>query len=163
MEDLLHSLRAAYSASCPGTIRFESMPITDFQGDGTLLRLALGNLLDNALKYATGGHPITVSVSEQFSVDQPGIAFNVTSAFDGGADEDCEVWFEKFWRGKDSAGKEGVGLGLYLVRSIAEAHGGSARCRLNKEDSGLVPVWLVATLWIPASRDEDHHGNEEKT
>ncbi|MFT3847148.1 MAG: HAMP domain-containing sensor histidine kinase [Propionivibrio sp.] len=153
MEELLRSLRAAYSTSGSdgvGTarVRFEAVPNVEFRGDGTLLRLALSNLLDNALKYGMAGHAVTVSVRERPHLDQPGIAFEVTSAFAGAIDEDCAVWFEKFWRGKEHATIEGVGLGLYLVRSIAEAHGGDAWCCARKDQSGLVPAWLVATLWI---------------
>lgn len=159
IDDLLRSLSAGYSISSPSgrgisCVRFGSAPKTDFLGDGILLRLALGNLIDNALKYGVAGHEISVSACDRACQGQPGVAFEVESAFDGSPDEDCEAWFDKFWRGSNSAGKDGVGLGLYLVRSIAEAHGGRAYCRVNAGDEmSLSAARLVATLWVPTAQE----------
>lgn len=135
-------------------VRFAMAPTGEFTGDSTLVRLAIGNFLDNALKYGVADQQITVSACEQWHLNRPGIAFTVESAFDGPSDQDCEVWFEKFSRGKNSAGKEGVGLGLYLVRLVADAHGGVAYCYARSDDSGFVPARLIATLWIPVTPDE---------
>jgi len=90
--------------------------------DATLLGRALGALLDNAKKH--GGKTITMRVrgtSDRvaFEVDDDGPGF--------GPGEESKV-FEPFYRGGGRPPDEsrGVGLGLALVRRIAEAHGGRA-------------------------------------
>jgi signal transduction histidine kinase len=155
LDDLWCSLRTSYSTGRFDIVRFATAPTGEFTGDSTLVRLAIGNFLDNALKYGVADQPVMVSACEQSHLNRPGIAFKVESAFAGRFDEDFESWFEKFSRGENSAGKEGVGLGLYLVRLIADAHGGVAYCYLRSDDSGFVPAWLIATLWIPVTHDEE--------
>lgn len=147
MTELSGMLGTAYSAHL-ARLRFDFEPIDDGYGNAMLLRLALGNLLDNALKYGKAGGAIVASACRRTYLGYPGVAFEVSNAFTGTADEDCEAWFGKYWRGKNSAGKEGLGLGLYLVRSIAEAHGGVAHCSVVRTDAVANPA-LVATLWIP--------------
>jgi two-component system, sensor histidine kinase LadS len=151
---LWRTLQTAYATSKFDSVRFNTAPTIEFTGDSTLLRFAIGNLLDNALKYGVADQPVTVSVREQLHSNRCGIAFEVASAFAGTVDEDFEVWFEKFSRGKGSVNKEGVGLGLYLVRLIADAHGGGAYCYQRSDDCGAFPTWIVATLWIPLADNE---------
>ncbi len=89
------------------------------RGDRVQLGQVLEHLLDNAAKYAAGGRvqviiePSGNHVLVQVCDDGPGIA-----------PEDVERVFAPFGRGRSSAGKEGYGLGLYLARNIAAAHGG---------------------------------------
>jgi signal transduction histidine kinase len=96
-----------------------SLPIV--RGDAQRLRQVLGNLIDNAVKYSRAGSPVRVSVA--------GLNGNVTvSVRDEGsgiASEDQRLIFEKFGRVSGGNTKPGTGLGLYIARSIAEAHGGS--------------------------------------
>jgi K+-sensing histidine kinase KdpD len=96
-----------------------SVPLV--RGDAQRLRQVLGNLIDNAVKYSPAGSPVQVSVT--------GLNGNVTvSVRDEGsgiASEDQGLIFEKFGRVSGGNTKPGTGLGLYIARSIAEAHGGS--------------------------------------
>ena len=96
-----------------------SVPLV--RGDAQRLRQVLGNLIDNAVKYSPAGSPVQVSVT--------GLNGNVTvSVRDEGsgiASEDQRLIFEKFGRVSGGNTKPGTGLGLYIARSIAEAHGGS--------------------------------------
>ena len=154
LDDLWCSLRTSYSTGKFDIVRFATPPTGEFSGDSKLVRLAIGNFLDNALKYGMADQPVVLSARKQPHLNRPAIAFTVESAFAGRFDEDFDSWFEKFSRGKNSAGKEGVGLGLYLVRLIADAHEGVAYCYLRSDDSGFVPAWLIATLWIPITHDE---------
>ena len=91
------------------------------RGDAQRLRQVLGNLIDNAVKYAPTGTTVAVRVS--------GLNGNVTvSVRDEGsgiASEDQRLIFEKFGRVSGGNTKPGTGLGLYIAQSIAEAHGGS--------------------------------------
>jgi PAS domain S-box-containing protein len=92
------------------------------QGDEQRLGQVLSNLLSNAIKYSPKGGRIVVSGeildgSVQVSVSDEGI---------GLAPEQRENIFDRFYRVDNALTREtqGVGLGLYIVRSIIEAHGG---------------------------------------
>ncbi len=92
------------------------------QGDEQRLEQVLSNLLSNAIKYSPNGGRIQIKgqVSEdsvQISVSDEGI---------GLSPEQKELIFERFYRVDNALTREtqGVGLGLYIVRSIVEAHGG---------------------------------------
>jgi signal transduction histidine kinase len=88
-------------------------------GDPRLLRRMIRNLLENARRH--GAPPIEVRVKDR-----------EIRVCDGGAgvpEADRERIFEPFYRRAGS--KEGIGLGLALVRQIARRHGGEARCTGN--------------------------------
>jgi len=93
-------------------------------GDHTLLRQAVGNLVDNALKYTPVGGAVNVrlEVNEQ---DHEAVIHIVDTGI-GIAPEDRLRLFEKFYRIKRRETSEisGTGLGLALVRSIVTRHGG---------------------------------------
>ncbi len=134
---------AASSAAAPAhRLEIGAQPGAVCTGDRTLLRVALGNLIDNALKYAPPGTPISVHAEAARREERPGVLFTEENAVAGLPAEAAPHMFEKYWRGPNSQGKEGVGLGLYLVRAIARAHGGEAECRL---DGGRVRF----SIWIP--------------
>ncbi|MNR94720.1 Sensor protein CpxA [compost metagenome] len=92
--------------------------------DERLIARAMGNLLDNALKYTGEGGRIHVSTQ----VSGARIVFTVTDNGPGIADEHLPSIFEPFYRPDDSRSREtgGTGLGLSIVRGIAENHGGTA-------------------------------------
>jgi signal transduction histidine kinase len=92
------------------------------RGDARLLRRLLRNLLENANKY--GRAPIAVSLR---STDD-GAQLCVSDAGPGVPAEEQERIFEPFYRRRGGAENIGAGLGLALVRQIAEKHGGKACC-----------------------------------
>ena len=89
------------------------------RGDPRLLRRMIRNLLENARRH--GAPPIEVRVSKN--------KIQVCDAGAGVPEAERERIFEPFYRPAGS--KEGVGLGLALVRQIARRHGGEARCTGN--------------------------------
>jgi signal transduction histidine kinase len=90
--------------------------------DRTRIVQLLDNLIGNARKYSAAGTPITVSV--WLEGDEARLA--VRDAGIGIAPEDLPRLFERFYRGSNVGDRrhDGMGLGLYICRGIAEQHGG---------------------------------------
>ncbi len=91
------------------------------RGDGERLRQVLGNLIENAVKYSPAGDVVEVRV-RQTNGDH---VVAVSDHGPGIAESEHERIFEKFGRVAGEDAKPGTGLGLYIARSIAEAHGGT--------------------------------------
>jgi two-component system OmpR family sensor kinase len=90
-------------------------------GDSSLLRLVMGNLLTNAIKYSPDGGAIAVGggivgSSVTISIQDHGIGIPKV---------DQPRIFERYFRGSNTAGIAGTGLGLHIVKTIIEMHEGS--------------------------------------
>jgi signal transduction histidine kinase len=90
-------------------------------GDGSRLRQVVGNLIENAVKYSPTGGRVDVRLA---AVDGTHVV-SVRDEGPGIAPGDQGLIFEKFGRVAGEDAKPGTGLGLYIARSIAEAHGGT--------------------------------------
>ncbi len=91
-------------------------------GDRTLLRQAVGNLVDNAIKYTPSGGHVRVGLE----IHEQEVHIYVSDTGIGIAPEHQVRLFEKFYRIKrrEAGHVQGTGLGLALVKSIVERHGG---------------------------------------
>lgn len=99
-------------------------------GDERLLGLAIRNLVENAAKYGGGVRQVAVTR------DGDGVRLSVADSGPGLDPASREKMFERYWRG--SADGEGRGLGLALVRAVAERHGGRAVAGPGPDGKGLV-------------------------
>jgi signal transduction histidine kinase len=90
------------------------------RGDADRLRQIFANLIDNAVKYSPAGEPVEVRVSQS----NGSVLVSVRDRGPGIEPQDHRLIFEKFGRVTGAGAKPGTGLGLYIARSIAEAHGG---------------------------------------
>jgi signal transduction histidine kinase len=108
---------------------------TEVQGDPKLLRRLIRNLLENADRH--GAPPVELHIG-------PGPRLEVRDRGPGVPDSERERIFEAFYRpAGHREGEGGVGLGLALVRQIADAHGGQVRC-LPREGGGSVFQVILA-------------------
>ncbi len=90
--------------------------------DPDLFERAVGNLLDNALRFTPDRGSIQVAVSKHSNDFEVAISDNGC----GVAAEHLPRVFDRFYRAESSRTSDGAGLGLALVKSIVELHGGSA-------------------------------------
>ncbi|MFK7965355.1 MAG: sensor histidine kinase [Burkholderiaceae bacterium] len=106
----------------------------DCRGDRKLLRRLVRNLLENALRYGTaveegGTKTAGIQVNLMSSGSTDGIMLAVCDRGPGIPIDEAERIFEPFYRVKGASEKAGgVGLGLSLVRQIAQHHQGTVRC-----------------------------------
>ncbi|MFI8537514.1 ATP-binding protein [Streptomyces aquilus] len=93
--------------------------------DPMRLRQAVGNLVSNAVRHTPAGG--TVALSAEREGDD--VVFRVADTGSGISGEDLPKVFDRFWRAEKSRSRQsgGSGLGLSIVRKLAEAHGGSAQ------------------------------------
>jgi signal transduction histidine kinase len=91
------------------------------RGDRERLRQVVQNLVDNAVKYSPANGEVVVAARAHNGV----VRVEVSDEGPGIRAEDRRLIFEKFGRSQASGAKPGTGLGLFIARSIAEAHGGT--------------------------------------
>jgi signal transduction histidine kinase len=108
-------------------------PIPHIRGDRDRLRQVLINLIDNAVKYSSPGDEVRVEAQ----TSDGRVVIDVRDEGPGIPPEHQDVIFEKFGRIQiGQLAKPGTGLGLFIARSIAEAHGGSLDVRSHPEQGG---------------------------
>jgi two-component system OmpR family sensor kinase len=118
-------------------------PLPSMMGDRDLVFIALHNVVDNALKFCDPGDAIEIRAFE----DGPSISVEVADTGPGIHPDDLPHVGEELYRGRSSSA-EGSGLGLALVRTIVERHGGTLALRSRWEQG------TVVTLRFPAVRKE---------
>lgn len=117
--DVVAEIRAAHPQR---TITFDVVGDVTGEWDVTRLARVLGNLVDNAMQHAR-----SALVNVRVVGNGDSVCIEVHNDGPQIAPELLPQIFEPFHRGKTSAG--GLGLGLYIVREIARAHGGDAEVR----------------------------------
>ena len=91
------------------------------RGDGPAIERAVANLVTNARLYGPPGEPIHLRVARR----DGSAVISVTDAGEGIPEDLASQAATRFWRGPNSAGSEGSGLGLALVAATAQRHGGT--------------------------------------
>lgn len=136
---LVERIAAEYGAA-DGRVQLRNGALPPVQCDPALLRVALVNLIDNAFKYGPPGSPVVIATG--LSGAGATAAIEVMDRGPGIAEPLREEVFERYVRGTDLGDIPGAGLGLYLVRRIANVHGGSAAVETRPGGGALFRICL---------------------
>jgi signal transduction histidine kinase len=115
--------------------------------DPEKMQLALNNLLSNAFKYSPHGGQVTLSARCQTQGGRDYAVLEVRDEGLGMTPEQLARAFERFYRADTSGNIPGTGLGLSLVKEIAELHNGRV------ELESVLGRGTTARLWIPKQDD----------
>ena len=117
-------------------------PLPEIRGDVDRLRQVLTNLIDNAVKYSPDGGEVEVRAYPE----DGRVLVDVRDQGPGIAKADQKLIFEKFGRVTGTSGTPpGTGLGLFIARSIAEAHGGALEVQSAPEQGATFTLELPVT------------------
>lgn len=117
------------------------------QMDAIKLESVLDNLLSNAVKYTPEGGMVTLSI--EVSEEGKEVRISVIDTGIGVPVHDQPYIFQRFFQSSQTAGKkEGTGIGLYLVKTYTELHGGSVKL-MSEENVGT-----TVTLVLPVVNSE---------
>jgi signal transduction histidine kinase len=123
--------------------------LCDIQADERMLRYALVNLIDNALKYSPASTQVSVSIEEADRDGRRGCLWSIVDHGRGIRAGDHERIFHKYFRAADVSESPGLGLGLYLVGQIVARHGGRVRAVASPPGKGA-----RFECWLPCSQQE---------
>lgn len=124
--------------------------------DRRLLNLALSNLLVNAEKYRIANTHITLQAIKNIHHGQNGTLFTIRNRYTSLVNPDTTEWFTKYYREKNQANIDGLGLGLHLVQQVAQAHAGTINC--DATPTPYADQWLISVnFWLP-----NHNVKENK-
>jgi signal transduction histidine kinase len=114
------------------------------EADRMRLEQALGNLLENALRHGQGAVTLSAAIADGT------VELHVRDQGCGFPPDFLPRAFERFTRAKESRSGHGAGLGLAIVRTIAEAHGGHATAANNPDGGADVALRLPSSTEDPA-------------
>jgi signal transduction histidine kinase len=138
------------------TCEVEEVPRTKVDR-GRILQV-VDNLLSNAVKFTPVGGAVHVSLRR----DAERLVLEVADTGIGIAPEDQRRLFERFFRAENAVERHvpGTGLGLYISRAIAEAHGGTltVRSELGRGSSFRLELPLAVVAVSEAAHGLDRHG-----
>jgi signal transduction histidine kinase len=139
IENVINDMRSAISDGKDVRIRFESKvrkPSVMIEGDRERILQVISNLLSNAIKFTEEGEIIVV-----LDQNDSETTVSVRDAGSGIAPEIYPNLFTKF----TTRSEKGTGLGLFIAKSIVEAHGGKIWATNNSEGRGAIFTFILPT------------------
>jgi signal transduction histidine kinase len=136
------------------TLNLQVAPdIGAFVADERRVRQVLFNLLSNAVGFSPRGSSVTLQAVRR----QDGVEFKVTDHGRGIPDDMKGKVFNRFESNPRGSEHRGVGLGLSLVRSFVELHGGSVTIESNVDEGTIVTcIFPSRSQTLPAAHSETH-------
>lgn len=125
VEDVLREFKVILDEKCI-SINLKDEDLI-FNLDERWLKEAIHNLVDNAIKYSPKGSTINISIYKSYL----NYNLDIENECKDLSEETLPKIFERFYRGKNSVSKDGLGLGLFIAREIIEKHGGNIRASLD--------------------------------
>lgn len=123
--------------------------------DAIKLGVILDNLLSNAVKFTPDGGSVRLSLF--YSQENGQVDFCVSDTGSGIPQQDIPYIFQRFYQSPHLNHKEGAGIGLYLVKTYTELHGGHINGVTSEEDHGTsiglsIPITAIEEEEIPANQ-----------
>jgi signal transduction histidine kinase len=147
VDELTEELMAKASALAPRSWELGGIALGQVRADRQRLTQAMMSLAQNAVEHTSEGDRIAIGSELEprqlrlwVEDDGPGIAL-----------ADQERVFERFARGEAERRSEGAGLGLAIVRAIAEAHGGRVTLRSAPGEGSRFTLELPVTADLPVA------------
>lgn len=141
IEDAVAQARAL-TLGTPIEIELDVAPaLPHVPGDAASLTRAVYNLVANAIRHGGSGNWVGVSAKAD---DRDAIVIQVDDRGEGIDTRDAAHLFEPFFRGRNSGGVRGAGLGLAIVRQIVEDHGGSVAVQRRRDEGSSFAMRIPA-------------------
>ncbi|MBD5474113.1 MAG: HAMP domain-containing histidine kinase [Lachnospiraceae bacterium] len=138
VEDLLGEIDFGSATAKGISVSMENTPGLTAVFDRKWTAEALGNLVDNAVKYTPPGGYVRVS-SKAYEMF---IRIDVTDNGMGIASDEITKIFQRFYRSQQAADEKGVGVGLYLTREILRKQGGYIKVSSRLGQGAVFSVFL---------------------
>jgi two-component system heavy metal sensor histidine kinase CusS len=120
----------------------------EIYADSVLFQRAVSNLVDNALRFTPGGGAIQISITVKAAHSEVTVSDNGC----GITPEHLPRVFDRFYRADSSRSSDGTGLGLALVKSIVDLHGGSVRIDSEVGHGTIVTIIFPQGVIRPPAR-----------
>ncbi|WP_341987438.1 sensor histidine kinase [Azorhizobium sp. AG788] len=132
VQDICHE----HATQTARDIRFEAGAAPPIEADFDLLRTAIENLVNNAIRYTEG--QVRVAVQP----DTDGVTVAVEDDGPGIPEDERLLIFERYYRASSSRSHAGIGIGLSIVRKIVTLHGGEAAVTGTPDGGSRFSIWL---------------------
>lgn len=138
--DVVDAVRDAHGREVAVTLPAAPWPLPDVVGDPDLLFVALFNVVANAAKYSEPSDVIEIRGDEKHGA----VVLDVADTGRGIPADEIDAVFDELARGRNARDRGGSGLGLALVRTIVDRHGGEVTIASREGDGTRVRLALPA-------------------
>lgn len=146
LADELKTIQEFYEAAADDanvSLRVTCIPHLEFSVDRTLFQRAIGNLVTNALSHTPPNRHVEICGE----ANEAGVKVTIKDTGTGIAPEQLPHVFDRLFRGDDGrSGTNGHGLGLSIVKTIVELHGGKVAIQSELGKGTIVETWWPVTL-----------------